>query len=258
VVRRLALEVGQAGTELPGRDDEEGQEDQRQQGDLPRQEEHDAEGQRQGDEVADHVGQGPGERPLRPDDVVVQPADQRSRAGAGEERHRHALHVAEHRPAQVEDEPLADAGRLPPLGDADAGVEQGDGGDEQRQADDPLLAPLLDEGVDHLAGQDRRGHREHGGDGAEAQEGDERPPVRGGELPDPAQGGATDRPLLRFAVHGALERHPVAEVHLHCQLPQVQLPGSHRRSSTKLEVKPFLHRLVRRNCDRAGLPDSGP
>ena len=55
---------------------------------------------------------------------LFEPADEGAGAGAGEEGDRHALHVAEHGPAQVEDQPLADPGRLPALGDADRGVEQ--------------------------------------------------------------------------------------------------------------------------------------
>ena len=53
-------------------------------------------GQRERHQVADHTGQGVAERPLRADDVVVQPADQRTRVGTGEESDRHALHMVEH------------------------------------------------------------------------------------------------------------------------------------------------------------------
>ncbi len=69
---------------------------------------------------ADHVGDDPGqrrgERLLGADHVVVEPADQRAGLGAGEEGQRHPLHVVEHLGAQVEDQALADAGRVPALG----------------------------------------------------------------------------------------------------------------------------------------------
>ena len=56
--------------------------------------------------------------------------------------------------AQVEDQALADAGRLPALGDAHDRVEEGDAGDEQRQRDDPALVVAAHDLVDDLAGQD--------------------------------------------------------------------------------------------------------
>ena len=43
----------------------------------------------------------------------------------------------------------------------------------------------------------------------------ERPPVRPGEVDDAAQRGAVEPAPGLLTVHGALQRHPVAEVHLH-------------------------------------------
>ena len=57
--------------------------------------------------------QGRRERPLRADHVVVEPGHQRTGLGAGEERQRHPLHVREDRGAEVEDQPLPDAGGQP-------------------------------------------------------------------------------------------------------------------------------------------------
>src|SRR5919112_845838 len=57
-----------------------------------------------GNFVADHPGQGVREGALGADHVVVEPADQGTGAGAGEERDRHRLHVVEDRPSQIQDE----------------------------------------------------------------------------------------------------------------------------------------------------------
>ena len=46
---------------------------------------------------------------LGPDDVVVQPADERPRTRTGKEGDRHALDVIEHRVSQIQDEAFADA-----------------------------------------------------------------------------------------------------------------------------------------------------
>ena len=87
---------------------------------------------------------------------------------AGEERQRLVLHVVEQRGAHVEDEALADPGRVVALHEREAGVEQGEEhraeGEQRRRA-----AVLLgDRGVDQRP-QDERRHRaddrgEHHGD----------------------------------------------------------------------------------------------
>ena len=151
-----------------------------------------------------------GERPLRADDVVVQPAHQRAGVGAGEEGDRHALHVLEHPAAQVEDQALAEAGRLQPLEQADARVEQGDARRSARPEPTTVLgAPSVDDGVDGPAGEHRRGHAEHGRDRGQHEEGDDRAAVGAGERADPAQrvagSPAAGPPVV---LHGALQRHP--------------------------------------------------
>ena len=88
--------------------------------DLPRQAEHHDERQHERDDVRDDAGQRRRERALGPDDVVVEAADQRPGVGPREERDRHRLHVPEHPPAQVEDQPLAEPRRLQPLQQPDA------------------------------------------------------------------------------------------------------------------------------------------
>ena len=106
---RLAAQVGDGAAHPPGRQHEDRQQQQREQRDLPGQADHHGQRQQQLDAVAQHRGQRGGDRRLGAEHVVVQPADQRAGAGAGEERDRHPLHVLEDRPAQVDDQPLADA-----------------------------------------------------------------------------------------------------------------------------------------------------
>ena len=77
-----------------------------------------------------------GERPLRAHHVVAQPADQCPGAGAREERHRHALHVVEHRGAQIQDQTFADGRGQPARHQRDCGLRDGDGGDDRRQRHD--------------------------------------------------------------------------------------------------------------------------
>ena len=66
--------------------------------------------------------------------------DECAGAGPREERDRHALHVAEHRAAQIQDQALADPRRLPPLGDPDHGVDERDDCDRDLQPDHPRRA----------------------------------------------------------------------------------------------------------------------
>ena len=78
------------------------------------------------------------------------------------------------------------------------------------------------------AGQHRGGDRQDGGDDAEQEEGPEGAPVGPGELADAAQGGATEGSSRLVALHGALQRHPMTETHLH---------AAHLHTSSALEVK---------------------
>ncbi|HVM02311.1 MAG TPA: hypothetical protein VM263_06540 [Acidimicrobiales bacterium] len=188
---------------------------QGQPGDLPRQAHHHRQGEQEADDVGDDARQRPGERPLGPDHVVVQPAHQGAGAGPGEEGDRHPLHVGEHGAAQVEDQPFADAGRLPPLGDPHGGVEHGQHGDDQRQAHDRPLAAPVDDGVHDLAGEHGAGHGQDGPHHAEGQEGGQLAPLRAGEGPDAPERRPGQRPARPVGLHGALQGHPVAEPHVH-------------------------------------------
>ena len=190
----------------------------------PRQAGHHDDGQHQGDDVGDDPRQGRGERPLGADDVVVQAAHQRTGVGPGEEGDGHALHVLEHLLAEVEDQALAEAGRLEAAEEADDRAGHGDGGDEQGQAHDRGRGAVVHDGVDGLTGEDRDGDAEHGPDGGQEEEGHDRPAVGAGEHQDAAQACALEKRAwvpssciaLRSAVHAFMStgRHAKASISL--------------------------------------------
>ena len=131
-----------------GRDEEQRDQDERGQGDLPAEEEHGAEDDDHGHEVADDVGEQVGEGLLRADHVVVEPADQGAGLGPGEEGQRHALDVAEHLGAHVVDEVFADVGRDAPLRQDQAGIDDGEDGHQDGQPDDQVGVVFEDAVVD--------------------------------------------------------------------------------------------------------------
>ena len=131
-----------------GRDQEQRHQDEGGQRDLPAEEEHGAEDDDHGDEVADHVGEQVGEGLLRADHVVVEPADQGAGLGPGEEGQGHALDVAEHLGAHVVDEALPDVGRDAALGQDEAGIDDGEDGHQDGQPDDQVGVVLEDAVVD--------------------------------------------------------------------------------------------------------------
>ena len=187
VLGRLTFERADLGADPAGGDHEHRQQDQRQHRDLPRQAQHHDDRQDERDDVGHDARQRRGERPLGADHVVVQPADERAGVGAGEERDRHALHVLEHPPAQVEDESLAESRRLQPFEESDDRVDEGDHADQHRQPDHGGGRVPLDDRVDGAPGQHGRGDAEHRGSGGEDEEGDDRAQVRSGERGDPPQ-----------------------------------------------------------------------
>ena len=83
---------------------------ERQQRDLPRQDEHRGERGDDGEHVADDAGEGRRERLLGTLHVAVQPGHEGTRLGSAEEADRHPLDVVEHLGAQVVDEALAECG----------------------------------------------------------------------------------------------------------------------------------------------------
>ena len=227
VVGGLPVELGEAAAHPLGGQHEDRQQDQRQHRDLPGQAEHHDQGQRERDDVADHARERVGERPLRPDHVVVEAADQRARPRAGEERHRLALHVVEHGGAQVEDEALAERRGEPALHDPDARLRDRDGRDGERDADDHRRGPAADDRVHDAARQYRRRHRQPGAEHAEREERADPPSVGTREATDPGQGGPGERPSLVGTVRRLV--HLVPGDHLHAHARTVE-PGVGFRS----------------------------
>ena len=221
VLGRLPFEGTDLGADPTGGDHEDRQQHERQHRDLPRQAEHHRQREDERDDVRDDTGQRRGERPLGADHVVVQPADERAGVGAGEERDRHALHVLEHSPAQVEDEALAEPGRLEPLEQPDAGVDERDRADQHGQPDHGAGGPVFDDGVDGPAGEHGGGDAEHRRHRGEDEERDDRAQVWPGERRDPSQRvTAHGSTVLAVLLHRALERHPHADVG-HVMVPLV-------------------------------------
>jgi hypothetical protein len=184
---RLALQLGQPAPDPPRRDHEHRQQHQRQQRDLPGQLDHHDQREGERDQVADHAGQRVAERSLGPDHVVVEPADQRPGAGAGEERHRLALHVVEHGRPQVEDQVLTEGGGEPALPDPAHRLGHRDSGDQHREPDHRADRTAVHDGVHDPPGQHRGGHGQYRTHDADHQERDQTGPVWVCEPGDPAQ-----------------------------------------------------------------------
>ncbi len=234
----LALHPGHAAAHAPGGDHEHGQQHQGEQGDPPGQGEHHGQGERQRDDVADHGGQGVAEGPLGADHVVVETGDERARAGAGEERDRHPLHVVEDGGPQVEDEFLAEGGRQPPAEDAEGRLRHRDQRDEQGQPDDRGRVAVGDDGVDDASGQDGGGDGEQRGGGSEQDEEGHAAAVRAGEARDAAQRVPREGAAFLLGVHDAVQLGPGCGLHAHAE---------EGRTSSIVEVKvrrPFGARVI--------------
>ena len=166
----LAGDVGEAAPDPAGGEHEQRQQGEREQRDLPRQDEHRGERRDDGDDVADDVGQRRRERLLGALHVGVEAGDEGAGLGPAEEADRHPLDVVEDLGAQVVDEALADARREPALGEADGGGDDGEHGDEAGEGDDEAGALLLDALVDDAAVDERR---RRAGEGVDDDEGEE-------------------------------------------------------------------------------------
>ena len=188
VVGRLQLEPSQPTPHPSSRDDEDRQQHQGEQGDLPGQRDHHDQGEDERDDVADHAGQRLGERPLRADHVVVQPTDQGSGPGSGEEGDRHRQHVVEDRPPKVEDQPFPDAGGEPPLHQPQTRLEDRDAADGQGDLQHLCVRSGGEDQVHDAPGQQRGGDGQKGPDHAEHQEADELGRVRLREAGDALDG----------------------------------------------------------------------
>ena len=214
-VRGLASESCQTPADVPGGEQEDRQQEDRQHGDLPVDAGHHRQGEDQLHQVGHDPGEGVGEGPLGTHDVVVEATDQGAGAGPHEECHRHRLYVVEHRATQVEDQALADARRPQPGEHGRDRLDDADRGDQYREPDDhPNRRGLDDRGHDPArehGGQDRQRRPEDGED----EEDDDPPGVGARELPDPAEVLAgEDTPVERDAVVlGPVQRPHGGHVH---------------------------------------------
>ena len=155
----------------------------------------------QRDEVADDAGEGVAEGALGADDVVVEPADQRAGAGAGEERDRHPLHVVEDRRAQVEDQPLADAwptasgcsSPSPASTTAITAISTASRDARPASAPSTMASTTRPASTGVATASTARHHAQHAGTASCA-------PVRPGERRDPAQRRPGERPPSSCAV----------------------------------------------------------
>ena len=231
----LAIEPGQADPHPARGKDEDRQQHQRQERDLPGDADHHHQRDRQGDEIAHHPRQGVAECALRADHVAVEAAHQGAGPGAREEGDWHALHVVEHRRAQIEDQVFADARGQPAGQQRERRRHQRDDGDDDGEPNDHADRIAGDDRVDHPPGQHRCGDGERGGDDAEQQVPPEIAPVRLREGGDATQAGTGERPPVALGVHRVVHRVPRGDFHAH---PRGLLRcRSDRKTSTNLKVK---------------------
>ena len=170
------------------REDEEREQQQGDNGDLPREERHDRDGENHGDEVADDRGERVGEGLLCSENVVVQSGDESTGLGAREERERHLLDVTEDLLAHVVYQSFADARRDVALSERQQRINERQAGEEQGKRDDQVRVVPGDAPVDDLAIDQRVPHPDEGVDDDDAEKDPEHPPVRRGEPHDPADG----------------------------------------------------------------------
>src|SRR5829696_5120786 len=183
-LHRLAGDGLEPAADPPGREQEQRQHGDRDQGDPPVQQEHGDQGRDQADHVGEDRPEGPGEGPLGADHVVVEPAGEGAGLGVGEEGQRLSLHVVEQSGAELVDQPLADARRQEPLAEGEAGVGQGDPHGGKADQVDQAEAVLGDGGVEQLAHEQCRDHRGQRRQGEQEQVGGDLPAEVAGEPPD--------------------------------------------------------------------------
>ena len=215
----LAKEPREPGAEGLGGHQEQRDQDERDERDLPGQQRHRDQDQHDQDHVADDVAEQVREGLLGADDVVVQPADERAGLGPREKGDWHRLDVAEDLGPHVVDEELADERRDPPLREREEGVEEREGRDEQRQADDVVdtrgargcredlphrRAPLRE--VDDLAQDERVRDDDERVEDDDGEEQDEHPAVGLREGDHSADGRSLD-PLVQHLLVAAERAH---------------------------------------------------
>ena len=214
-----------------GRDEEDGQEDQRGQCDLPAEEEHRPEDDDHRHEVAHDIRQEIGEGLLGADHVVVQAADERSGLGPGEEGERHALDVAEDLGPHVVDEVLADVGRNAAFGQRQAGIRDGQDRHQDGEFDHQLGVVFGDPVVDE-------GPQDEGIDGADGRIDDDHRQEDGQDL---AVGdGEREHPARRALLDAMLEDAAVLAKGAHATKPAAAPATSHPVSPHGHAVQPTV------------------
>ena len=204
-VEALAGHRREAPTDALGRDDEDREHQEGQQGQSPLEEEHGDERGGEHDEVRHDRAERGGDGALRADHVVVDPAHQGAGLGAGEEGDGHGRHVVEEPDPQVVDQALPDAGRVEALHERQRRGGQRGADDERGQHGEHRAIGLRDGHVDDAPQQQRRDQRQQGLDDDHGDEADQRSAVGGGEGQDPADRATSDLDPLDAGGVGAHE-----------------------------------------------------
>jgi hypothetical protein len=172
-----------------------------------------------------------GEGALGADHVVVEAADQRAGLRPHEERDRLALDVREHLRAQVVDQALPHARRVPALRQAQHGLQQRQPGHPQGEVEDQVLPCRHDAPVDDRLEQQRVGHHDQRGQRVQREEQHQLARVGAGVSRDPPHRSGLqllvgDRSVTPEGGHHlpAVARHP-----RHPQFLPPNLPRSPQR-----------------------------
>ncbi len=207
-VQPVALpgQPGQAGRQQAGRNNKYRQQHERHEGDSPGQHQHRGEHESGGQDIRQHRRQRVGERRLRAEHVVVQPADERPGLGPGEEGERLALHVPEHLAAHLVDQTLADPGREPALRERQTGVQERQARDDRGERLHEPHPVAHDAVIDDRLEDQRNNRTDSRAEHDEREKVGELPPMGTGEGDDPAQGtgpqrGPGDRTVLLEGTH---------------------------------------------------------
>ena len=145
------------------RDDEQRQHRHGEERQPPLQRDHDRQRADQRDQVGDDVHDRAVDRPLGAAHVVVQPRHELAGLGVGEEAQRHALHVAEQRPAQVVDHALTHRRAPVALHHAEQADHQRHRDHAEGQPTEPAEVLLRQGVVDQIPRQQGRDQAEQGG-----------------------------------------------------------------------------------------------
>ena len=243
VLRGLPLQTGQSPTHRAGGNQEDGEQQQRQTRHLPRNGHHDTHGQRQRHHVGHHAGQGAGKGALGADHVGVESGDQCARAGSGEERQRHGLHMVVHGGAQVVNQTLTDPRGQQSVEHGQTGIQQCHNGDSHGQPHHGRNILPARDGIDHAPREDRchdSQHSQHHGDHDEQRNG---LAMRAGESQDALNGGATDSAPLVLLTLDRAHHDPVrTAVHTH---PATLDPQARARSGSTGRNQRHMGRAIR-------------